>query len=209
MIEAHGKILKTIYGFSQTKKNVFVGTINRTIGKTIKIDYKISVDLNPIQDGMLPHVKELEGKIPNSLEYHKYTANNYFCFGIGPYNHLIFRTIEKNFQIFMEKYVIGYLMAAKHKEITGEWGAGEFSHDSNIALKQSFTRLFGVFDFTREGLERFRENIISNSGICYCGSGKEYNYCHQNRNRGILKEIDSMLIKYYIQVLLKLVNEET
>ncbi len=141
-------------------------------------DYLVSIDLEPISIGRLPTVKELEDKIPNNLENHKYIYNNSFCFGIGLHERIIYRKMMADFGWFIEKQIKGFLSAAAHMDMFGVWGAEEFSHDELKARQESITRLTGFYNFTKSGIDLFEKNILTNEGYCYCGSNKQFRDCH-------------------------------
>jgi len=184
-------------------KHVYKGRFIEKNGDKILYDYLVSINLEPISKGRLPIVKELEGKILNNLENHKYEDNNSFCFGVGLHEKIIYRRMIEDFEWFVEKQIKGFLGAAAHMDIYGVWGADEFSHDEIKARQESITRLIGFYNFKESGLKLLEKNIISNEGYCYCGSNKFYKNCHITKIREISKYINKIDLLQEIKLLEK------
>lgn len=178
LLNSFKDILINEYQFQEVAEHVFHGFLIKKNDTKVLFSFNVSIDLNPIFKGGLPIVKELDQIIPNTVEYHKYTRTNTFCFGVGLHERIIYNRLLKDFKWFIEKQVKGFLSAFILKDLTGEWGAEEFSHDELTARKQSLQKLLGVYDFSQNGIKLLELNVIYKYGTCYCGSGKKYIYCH-------------------------------
>lgn len=174
-------ILKDCYDFEEQTENILIGIIEKKNDTKILFSFKIYIDLNPILWGNLPLVKEIENVIPNTLDCHKYTKINAFCFGIGLHERKIYHKMIRDFKWFVEKQIKGFLSAFILKDLTGKWGAEEFSHNELLARKQSLQKLLGIYNFTSNGIKLFELNVFHRRGLCYCGSGKKYVQCHLNK----------------------------
>lgn len=189
LLNSFKDILIYEYQFQEITENIFQGFLDNKNDTKVLFSFRLSIDLNPINLGKLPIVKDLDQIIPNTLEYHKYTKINAFCFGVGLHERIIYNRMLKDFKWFIEKQVKGFLSAFILKDLTGEWGAEEFSHDELTARKQSLQKLLGVYDFSQNGIKLLELNVIHKSGTCYCGSGEKYIYCHLEK----LKKLNGKL----------------
>jgi hypothetical protein len=193
LLDSFKDILVNEYEFQEVAEKVFQGFLDKKNDTKVLFSFRLLIDLNPINLGRLPIVQDLDQIIPNNLEYHKYTKINAFCFGVGLHERIIYNRMLKDFKWFIEKQVKGFLSAYIIKDLTGEWGAEEFSHDELTARKQSLQKLLGVYDFSQNGIKLLELNVIYKSETCYCGSGKNYIYCHYDsllRLQGKISLID-------------------
>jgi hypothetical protein len=181
LLNSFKDILVNEYEFREVAENMFQGFLDKKNDTKVLFSFRLLIDLNPINLGRLPIVRDLDQIIPNNLEYHKYTKINAFCFGVGLHERLIYNQMLKDFKWFIEKQVKGFLSAFILKDLNGVWGAEEFSHDELTARKESLQKLLGVYDFSQSGIKLLELNIIHKFGKCYCGSGKKYIHCHIDR----------------------------
>jgi len=165
-------------GFKEIDRLIFKGEIERKHNDKVYFKYDLEIDLNPLKEEKLPQVKETQNQIPNTIEYHKYTNTNTFCFGVGIYEDLLYLMLRKDFGKFFEEQIVGYLYAVTHMEIYGYWGAKEFSHDVKVAIKESFKTVFG-FDHSKHNILKLINNLNDPFSECFCESTELYNECHK------------------------------
>lgn len=211
MLSKYVDILKEEYKFKNKGDNKLEGYIKEEINGKEFFNYHISIDLNPILNGRLPYVRELENKIPNTMEYHKYTENNTFCFGIGLYEKFLFNKMKESFVDFIEKQVKGYLFSVLNMDLKGKWAGKEFSHDKNVAKKEAFYYILG-FDYKKHELSTFVINIKNRHTKCFCLSNKIYKDCHYknylDKEKYIgLKELKKSIIEAFPELGLFLKEE--
>lgn len=204
MVYEAGETLVKKYKFKRITKNVYQGRLISFENEKEYFNFLIKIDLNAIKKGNLPVVKEIENKIPNSSEYHKHVKSDSFCFGVGIYTRLIFNQMKRDFTIFIDKYVMGYLYSVTFKDIFGVWAADEFSHNEDKAKKEAFSKLFGLTGFNNITINQFKNNINDYSSDCFCNSGKSFTLCHLDfckdsleylKKKEILSELSSIEVE--------------
>lgn len=191
------KILVNKYQF---KKNgdYFEGILEEFNKEKLLYRYKVAINTKPILLSRLPIVKEVEDKIPKISDYH-INADGSFCFGYSITNEIIFADNIIDFNLFIEKNVKAFLAAAKHKELTGRWGAKEYSHNSKKAEVEEIFELFQLEKNDYIHLNTFLNVLFSKKGSCYCGSRKRYRNCHRKKNEKVLEHISKFNIKKILE----------
>jgi|LGOV01.1.fsa_nt_gb hypothetical protein len=206
-IMSTSEILVNVYHFVQISDFVFEGILDNVhkdkylLKESNGIEYinHLLIDIEPLLFKDLPIVKEIDHKIPKRNDYHNSLTNG-FCFGVLIGKNSIFGEIVNDFSIFVDKYIHGYLFAAKYMEIYGEWPSDEYNHNFKIAVIEEMFDYFDYVHVDNSSLIKFVNIIISNSGKSYCGSKRMYIFCHKSKVDEVFEYINK---QKYINFVIK------
>lgn len=187
-------ILEGVFRFKASfNKDTNQYTIDPMIddSNTIIDEYQIRIDIP--NDGNLPIVYEIGGRIPPGSDFHK-NINGGLCLA-PPFDLINDFTLD----IFLDTLVLQFLYDQSFRERFGIWPRGEYSHGTLGVIENYYDRLGSIPNLDEYCLhilskdpdfKKYRDILMSRNRIrghhtCICGSGKQYRKCHDRVFKGL------------------------
>jgi hypothetical protein len=146
-------------------------------GITFQDSFNLEINFPPDYPDNLPHVKELDYKIPNI--FHRFT-NGDFCLCTPCEQWLIFSkkpTLENYITNLVNPYLLSWLWFQRFNKMP--WGERKHGY---IGLIESYRDLLRLTDIrhTIYFMIEFVKNELHHKKNCPCGSGRLFRKCHGN-----------------------------
>jgi hypothetical protein len=144
----------------------------------VRLDsFEVSIDLSPLEHGLLPSVQETGGRIPREGKRHiNHDGTACICL---PQDYFARNPGRFNIIQFFDGPVRDYFIGQALVERGDPWPFGEWNHDIDGTKQwlESFMR-----SLRRDQLERCRYLIglkkLKGHHRCFCGSGQRIRKCH-------------------------------
>lgn len=180
------------FSFKETSLHVLKDKIEITghlqfnqIYKEVQLqdEYLIQILLPTDFPNTIPIVKEMNGRIPSSADYHNNKEGTGFCLGVpGEINGKIYN--NPTFEYFVSKIVVPFLYAHTFHEKYNEYPWLTREHCSK-GIIEYYQDLFKFKDekATKKFLFNiaFFKNPIKGHNLCPCESGIKFRNCHRSK----------------------------
>lgn len=161
-------------------------------------EYQVEVILGEFPR-KFPVVKEIEGRIPNDVDRHKY-SNNSLCLTTDAYEIFLLRKgIISNLIQFMEKVVIPFFQNNSYYEVNKKYKDGEYTHGAlgNIESYFDILKIKKPEIIIDSLIKRLKNIQIGVNSPCVCGSGKKFKNCHQRRYNDLFLQFVLIFRRYF------------
>lgn len=127
-----------------------------------------------------PKVWETADRIPRKADRH-INGDGSLCFTSPTLEQVYLRRV-RTLEAFFGQILIPWLQNNSYFELTGQYAAGEFSHNPHEATMETYETIFG--EQNRIVLMGYLDTLIrtslSGNSPCFCGSGKKLRKCSKH-----------------------------